>query len=437
MAGIAIPDNLRPAFAAIAKYHFWILAALAPLLLLPLLFVGAGGLKARITAQRGTIEAKLGQARAVTSQRPHPNESWRTAIDADVAEVDRETLVEWRRFWHSQAGLRVWPALLGDSFLADVARLQPGGKLDRNSLVRYQNDVPRLVRSLPGRMGVQDAMTGQQGDLGPGGTPLPGTAGAVLTPVLVWNPSSQKKLYDSFVWQRVPSTTQVLLAQEELQVYGLFCDLLAGFVKGATGGHDSPLPIVEELAVGFPANVDGGQPQQGGRIVIPAAAGAGSTEGVMMDAGGGAPTETPWHPRFTGGAGGPPPAAPGEQPARSPDDDFRGWIYVDFAGKPLSAAELAANPALRMVHLMPFVLRVVVDQRQLDRLLATLAQSSIPIDVRQVRVNPGAAIAQGPQDNSARGQTGRRPNDLIVELRGSVALATPPVVEAPATEATP
>jgi len=431
MAGIAIPDNLRPALEAIAKYRFWILSALVPLLLLPLLFVGSAGLKARIATQRRSIESKLGQARAVTAQQPHPNESWRSAIDADVAEVDRETLDEWRRFWHSQAGLRVWPAVLGDAFLADAARLQPGGKLDRSSLVRYQNDVPRIVRTLPARMGARDAMTGQEGDTGPGGKPLPGVAANGVTPVIVWNPSSQKKLLDSFVWQRVPNTTQVLLAQEEIHVYGLFCDLLAGFVKGATGAHDSPLPVVEELAVGFPANVFSGQPQAGGRIRLPKIADAPAAD--MASVG---PAETPWHPRFMtgGGGGGQPPAPTGDQSARSPDDDYRGWIYVDFDGKPLSVAELAANPAMRMVHLMPFVLRVVIDQRHLDRLLVTLAKSPIPIDVRQVQVNPGFGFGQGAGGGQA---AGRRPNDLLVELRGSVALATPPQAAPPATEAVP
>lgn len=459
MAGIAVPENLRPALGAIAKHHFWILAAFVPLVLVPLLFVGGADLRGRIVAQRRQIESKIGQARAVTAVQPHPNEGWRTAIDTDTAAVKRETTDEWRRFWHSQRNFRTWPADLGDAFLEDIAKLQPGGKLDRQSLVRYQNTAPRLARALPGRMGVQDAMAEQPRDgtlvdpTRPGGT-------TGLTPPLSWSPVNQKRLHDSFVWTRVPTTTQVLVAQEELWVYGLFCDLLAGFVKGATGAHDSALTWVDNLVVGFPANQEPAQAQQ--RIVVPKAA-AGAVPGAgpdgmppgMMELPPGSPgavSQAIWNPRFTGGGPADPRMEagpiPGEQPAATTEDAYRGWIYVDFAGKPLSVADLNAAPDMQMVHLVPFVLNVVIDQRQLDRLLTTLAASPIPIDVRQVRVNPGtvsggpvgaelSGLPPGLPGVPGSGATARRPNDIVVELRGSVALATRPAIAAAAPEAAP
>lgn len=408
MAGIAIPDNIRPALVAIAKYHFWILAAIVPLVLIPTLVVGGADLRARIAAQRGAIKSKVDQAQAVTAQQPHPNEAWRTAIDADTNAVKQETLDEWRRFWHSQMALRVWPDELDDAFLDDVTTLQPGGKLDRKSLLRYQRIAPQLVSALPRRMGVENAMTEQPQS----------AAKAALPPPLAWNPASQKRLHDTFVWNRVPTTAQVLLAQEELWVYGLFCDLLAGFVKGATGAHDSALTWVDELMIGFPVNVEAGKDQQ--RILLPKGvevAADGAATGMMDPSRGPeAAAQTPSNPRYTGGGQ----PAGGEQPGISSEDAYRGWIYVDLAGKPLSPADLAAAPDMQMVHLVPFVLRVVMDQRQVDRLLVTLAAATIPIDVRQVRINPGASGAGSPS---------WRPHDVVVELRGSVALATRPVAE--------
>jgi len=80
---------------------------------------------------------------------------------------------------------------------------------------------------------------------------------------------------------------------------------------------------------------------------------------------------------------------------------------------------------------------VVMDQRQLDRLLVALAQWPLPIDVRQVRINPGSAATRGGGSGRA-GQPGDpgvpRRYDVVVELRGSVALATPPG-SSPATAA--
>jgi len=117
-----------------------------------------------------------------------------------------------------------------------------------------------------------------------------------------------------------------------------------------------------------------------------------------------------------GGEGAGDPAA---APVASPDDQLKEWIYVDFSGKPLTAAELATVPAAKMVHLMPFVLRVTMDQRKLDTLLADLATSAVPIDVRQVRINPS-------QQAGGLGSGGIRPFDVTVELRGTVGLSPPP-----------
>jgi hypothetical protein len=129
-------------------------------------------------------------------------------------------------------------------------------------------------------------------------------------------------------------------------------------------------------------------------------------------------------------------------PALAPDDLLKQWIYVDFSGKPLTSLELATVPDAQMVHLVPFVIRVTIDQRQVDRLLAELAASPIPVDVRQVRINPSSQAAGESGFGSRRGvarpsgldegrgiaaaEGRRRPFDVTLELRGTVGLATPP-----------
>jgi hypothetical protein len=82
-----------------------------------------------------------------------------------------------------------------------------------------------------------------------------------------------------------------------------------------------------------------------------------------------------------------------------------------------------------MVHLMPFVLRLTIDERRLDALLVDLAQAPIPIDVREVRINPGSR--PGPDAKAGRG------HDAVVELRGTVGLATPPSAAAVGLESPP
>lgn len=494
-----LPEQVRPIVAAIAKYHFWILAALVPLLLVPMLFIGTGRLDKMIADQRSQIESRLSALKSVQGIAEHPNEGWSQAVEAQTDKIRQETLAEWQKFWDAQQFLRAWPQRLGDDFLKAVSGLKPGGALKRDLLLRYQNTVPEMVRELPKRMGADDLMIegsqpgggvadvgvglrpglggefggrpGMGGEFGgrPGmGGEFGGRPGAGVVPggsdaLVAWSATDQKRLYDSFKWEKAPSTTQVLLAQEELWVYGLFCDTIKKMNDGAAGPFNAAVSSVLELAVGYPAAEDQPGGQGTGRVFRQAAAAAvgggefGGEAGMAspdMAAGMGMPGEMggaagrPSHPRFAGGSApgmGMGPMAGGEggmvdpaaAPVVSPDDQLKEWIYVDFSGKPLTAAELATVPAAKMVHLMPFVLRVTMDQRKLDALLADLASNTVPIDVRQVRINPsqqaggvGGGPGRGefgaPPAMTMDGGSGLRPFDVTVELRGTVGLAPPP-----------
>jgi hypothetical protein len=96
-----------------------------------------------------------------------------------------------------------------------------------------------------------------------------------------------------------------------------------------------------------------------------------------------------------------------------------------------------------MVHLMPFVLRLTIDQRRLDAFLADLAKAPIPIDVREVRINAAGGPSRTGGTGGAAGndQGADRKNDVQVELRGTVGLATVPSAAAvglePPAPATP
>lgn len=461
---VEIPDNVRQWLGILRKYHFWILAAVVPMLLLPLLSWGNSGLQTEIAGRKREIEGKLTQVRGVTAVAPHPNRRWSETIETEVTTVGEETRKEWQRLWESQAALRMWPPELGPEFIAAVAALGPGDRLDRPALLNYQRRVLRFARSLPERMGVPERMetnpaAGRPGDEGQPQGPRP---------AFTWSPEDQLRLAKSFSWGRPPTTEQVLLAQQELWVYGQFCDIIRDFNTKATGPHDVPIEFVEQLAVGYPAAEEAPGGRGSGRIVVPppplAAGGpdGGAVPGMEMPETapgglgpeGGEAAETdrfvrPPHPRFIEGR---------EAAAAAPETQWD-WAYVDFAGQPLLGSELAVAPGIDMVRLMPFVLRVVMDQREVDRLLATLAAWPVPIDVRQVRINPGSEGGTGsgvrqrgdePFERSrprpGGGQRGGRPDgqadelasprryDVIVELRGSVALATPPAAAAGATD---
>ena len=267
---IPIPDNVRPYLALLAKYHFWILAAIVPFVLFPVLAAGNGWLRDDIATKQNQIDGKLSQVSRVTGIVPHPNEKWSASIDGRTGDVAAETAAERYRFWHSQQSLRVWPAELGEDFLAAITTLAPGQKLDRPLLRRYQQIVPRLVKALPARMGSQNHMTDTAAAAGGDAQPVERDPSQPLE----WSAEDQKMVYGSFVWQNPPSTAQVLLAQEELWIYGILCDAIAQFNRGATGSHDAAITLVQQLVIGYHA-AQAGMTGTEQRIIVPAATGGG------------------------------------------------------------------------------------------------------------------------------------------------------------------
>jgi len=424
---LEIPDNVRQALRLLAKYHFWILAAVVPAIAIPALFAGTAALATKMEAERRRIDAAIGQLKAVTTTSPHPNSAWTGQIDAQAARLSGETLAEWQGLWDGQQSLRVWPGELGQDFLAAVAERGPTGRLERPLLLRYQKLAPRLARGLPARMGAADEMT--EATTPPAGG---GPAGDAMTkrplakPELAWSTADQRRVYQNFVWEKPPSTPLVILAQEELWVYGTLCDLVKQFnAQGEARGRELAIATVETIAIGHDA-VEGRGTAGDQRIFVPAP--DGGRDGMPaeppppLDPGlihnPEAPVERPTNPRFR----------PGGKAAS--DDGLRNWIYVGFNGVPLSAAELATSLDARMVHLMPFVLQITIDQREVDAFVAACAGWPVPLDVRQVRINPqvGGSTPLGGGGSGESPPTRRL--DMRLELHGTVGLATPPVRDA-------
>ena len=108
-----LPDSLRQQLAPAIKYHFWILAVLMPLLLVPALLIAAGQLRATIDREKATIDSHVSALNAVRAEPDHPNDAWVETFDGRTAAVRKELLQEWQRLWDGQASLRTWPLASG------------------------------------------------------------------------------------------------------------------------------------------------------------------------------------------------------------------------------------------------------------------------------------------------------------------------------------
>lgn len=472
---IELPDNLQRYLKPVIKYHFWWLAILMPLVLVPLAFTADARLIGQISKQRQEVETKLESverlARAGANgldEFGHPQPEWANQIESTTEQRRKQVLQQWRAFWDKQQGLRVWPEELRLDFIDRIKRLEPGDSLTPRFVERYQNTIRRVVRKLPARLDAAEEMLAADGAPGSGVgrrfNPVtePGQFGDgldsndIVRHTVTWNPTDQSALYAGFNWQKPPSTTQILVAQEELWAYEALCDAIAASNAGATGSHNATIATIDQLAVGYRAAQSAASGQGGGRVerlqtTTSGEMGMGMDTGMGMDMGMDGATAGPLpNPRFSGGNQPMGMTMGGEFPGddfgisdESGDDALRNWIYVDASGTPLPAEEIESSPDTKLAHLVPFVVRGRVDQRKLDLLLRTLATWSVPIDVRQVRINPNSSSGMAGMDqpimagrmmgNPLSGPGDRNPNgtsvrryDLTVELRGMIALATRP-----------
>jgi len=542
-----LPENVQPVVSAIGKYHFWILAVLVPLLIVPMLVLANSDISKRIDDAQGNIQSKLSAVQSVRSTSPHPNQEWADAIEEQTLGIRQATWQSWDQAYRQQLQIRVWPDQLGPQFLRYVDRIGPDDELPLTLRELYQNSVPSIVRSLPARMGAEDLMESASGmgmmggsegmsmgsGMGSGG--MSRRSGGSMSsrrgsrgsgrfgssggedggfmgdmgprPMVDWSAADQGRVYQSFVWDQTPSTTQILLAQEELWVYGVLCDAIALANIRSTGHYNAAIPTVEQMLIGYQAAEDQPGGEGTGRIMVPGASdtpmssgmgGMGSSMEMMSMSGSGGTggqgsgLVRPPHPRFDGagggtdsesssmsmssmgmmGSGGPGGRGGASTGSGSGDDALYNWIYVDFDGKPLTKSQIDASPTNRMLRLMPFMLRIRIGEQKLDDFLVELAtQAPVPIDVRQVRINPEAAGAMGGGEGMGMGMGGMggrgpsrsgrgsgggsmggrmsssmggsegmmgmgmggddggRPNDLDVEIRGTIAIVAQPDAE--------
>jgi hypothetical protein len=457
---VEIPDDIRGYLKQLQKYHFWLLALLMPLILVPLAFTADAQLLREIDSLSSAVKAKVDSINSVPRKTAegleefgHPQSEWSEQISQSNDALRETILSQWTYLWDQQKPIRVWPSELRNDFLRAVIRLKPGDDLSTRFRDRYLNTIHRVVRKLPERIDATESMdsSANDGGFGRGDFGMPnGVVDDSADRTVLWDSMDQGELYQSFFWTTTPSTKQILLAQEELWAYAILCDVVLKANNQSSGYHDATIPYISRLAVGYRAAEEDPGGRKGGRIKTTS---SGSDEYMDMDMGMDMDGQMgkPLNPRFASSAQGDMgmeydefSGMPIESDSEDNDDALLNWIYVDSDGKPLDSVNVADSPDTKFVHYIPFCLQGKVDQRKLDLLLRSFATMSVPIDVRQVRINPDATDLMGDEGGmmggmaSGQGSTdGVRRYDLDVELRGSIALSQRPDAKALGLETEP
>ncbi|HEY2412161.1 MAG TPA: hypothetical protein VGI40_07960 [Pirellulaceae bacterium] len=441
-------DQLKTQLALVKQHSFWAMCLGILGVSLGSWWVSTGKLQTERDSQKGKITGSFDGLKSVTGTPLHPNKTVIDGMDALCRKYAKEVLDGWQLQYQQQENVLVWPERFKQTgFVAFVDKLRPiekiavvDGKvaarddLPRDYKEEYRNfmeeELPTLAETIKAKwvVSTQGASAGGFGG-GFGGGEGPGGFGGGATPgvdaagnpivddsVVLWNQQNQEEILKTHfgftMRSSLPTTLEVLYAQEDYWVFNSIMQIIRntnrventkGELEDAQARHDAVVKYIDFVRIGRSAYGLAGTVTPVGR----SAAGAGDVAGGGTE-GGGAPAPAP------GGEGGGAPA-----PGGSPDGAGGGMEallardpamnrYVDDKYQPLAPERLRGalksqtpeDALLAVAKRMPVRIRVVLDQRKLNVLLAQCGNSRLPVEIRQVRINrpaaaPGAGAGMG------------------------------------------
>jgi hypothetical protein len=400
-------DKVRLVLEYVRKYHFWLLCLVAIIASLVGWMMARGTLSAEYDKGKSEIAGKFSALSQIQQIEFPPNTTWKEGLEKLTAEERLKVKAAWQTVYDEQQKVLEWPAVMGPKFKDVVTRWTAAGnptvEFDRNFRAAYRDEVvkqefPKLPAIIEAKMMIDEDKNAQ-------GKPMPAAAVAETPEHLykvVWGEPSQRKIKDSLEMSDAgePTSFEVALKLEDLWVYKALLNLIRATNEGAL--YTSRVKMIDGLSIGVEAAKqfqDGMKPGKISRLV--------ASGGEEADPGAaGLPAE--------------------EGDAKPAPDEGR---YVGPDGAPLPSGVAQKEQFKRM----PIHLKLMMDQREIPRLLTQCANSPLPVEVRQLRINPESAdgkpgketpVAAGKNDNPL--PTDLDTFDVTVEIHGIIYIYNPP-----------
>ncbi len=422
-------EQLRVVLEKLKKYHFWILCGLIVLITFGVWFTATSDRADAFTKQKSKDEKAFSDTSQISSKQDQANQNYDTAIQIrntgilDGASEEAKAMskitsgsqslsanvsIANERLFDDQRSANPLPVIYADAptqrdfeaafrkvwnhrieQIEDNEKKPADQKRDEFTLLpqfrdRYRDRIkdevfPQLFKLVELRNQLDNngvPMPGS-GPMGPGGAE---DKNAKYSGVVTWPAAEQLK--DWFHnWVDRPSTLQVMIAQEDLWVYEALLRIIRNTnnidPKHDPKNYQSPggpgrarIKAIEALDIGNNAAQSWSASENAVFNFSDAAAGNKGPSGGLGSRGG-----------FMNGVGG------------SSGVSLLANRYVDAAGKLLDAPD--PNQEFRM---MPIDMKVIIEQKDIPRLLVECANSSMRVDVRAVRIlaeKPGAFDGNG------------------------------------------
>lgn len=397
-------DKVKQILAVAGKHHFWILCAIIAIITLGSWYTSASKLRAEFTANKTKINDAKSKAQGIASTADHPNPQYHEEMDKLTNAYKASLRKLWEDQYTEQGKNLQWPIETDDyrglteEFVDKVKDLRPiettvppfdptnktPDKIKGSLKEQYRDfvkstELPRLAKIIGAVW--QPALMGANGG-GDGRNFNAANTGDGPVPIVHWHAENQEYLQNTrFDWSKeptkLPSTLQILYAQEDLWVLETIINILKKTNRDADARHNAVVKEIKYIKLGADAVGLSGQVMR-----LESATAVPGTPGVPPA--GGQPTTpmTPGDPRALGAN-----TLVQKDPAEG--------RYVDVAYQPVPPGRLreaftSTKPEeafLAVAKRMPVRMHLVIDQRYLNRLLAECGNSNLIIEIRQIRVN--------------------------------------------------
>jgi hypothetical protein len=406
-------DQVKVILAGLKKYHFWVVCGVVIVVGLVMWMTATDDLEARTKARASQIQKAKADVTGLGSKQ-RVNDKVITVDEQESDKVRDEAQKAWENLYIYQKEKNDWPAELGRDFhdmITTVEKEGPDAEIPRDYRGVYQNFIDnhfpklyeiidirvevqtdangRIVKDAQGRPVKSDPLAKQASDStgvvvsgGPNGEANRRVAAPKIGKVY-WNLTDLRRVKGQFKegatqtidgdlqWDSLPSTRQIRLAQEDLWVYQALLRTIAATNGAQTYFHKMPIKRIDALEIAQPAATSFVAEEN--RLVNILAAGPA-----------GANRNAPQGQKLASGpAGG---SGPGGGHGNATGSTLTDYRYVNQVGRPLRSDE---KPPFEEYNMMPIHMRLLMNQRKIPNLIANLANSSMPIEVRRVSIHPG------------------------------------------------
>ena len=363
-------DQLKKFLAIVLKYQFWVMLGLALLVAIVCWWLATAGVAKKFTDRKSTIESAFNNAK-VSGAVPNPDVIGK--IDDLHKELKQKVFSAWETLYRQQKEKNQLPKSLDEDFKRRFENLKDKGELEPYDREQYRDFIKLHLPKLKEMVGIVD-----------------------------WNDADYMLLESLFDWQQAPSTLAVVLAQEDLWVYEALLRVIKRSNEGANNLTMAAVKKIEALEIGSRAAKawkEGEGAIFKGGTAAPGAAAPGMPAPGMP--GPGMPAPGMPGPGMAGpGMAGPGMAGPGVAPgaqggapgAQGGDLEKQMRIsdrYMDDKGQPVpfdAESPYYAKHPYAEFKIMPIHMSLVMDQRQIPKLLVECANSTMPIEVNRIRI---------------------------------------------------